>query len=59
MPSEQHLDVACGTGNYTVALAATGAAMTSADVSAKIIAAARVKSAALERNSAAAVLAGR
>ena len=45
MPSEQHLDVACGTGNYTIALAATGVAMIGADVSAEMIAAARAKGA--------------
>jgi len=50
MPSEQHLDVACGTGNYTVALAATGVEMIGADVSAKMIAAARAKSAAVARD---------
>ena len=50
MPSKQHIDVACGTGNYTVALAATGVEMIGTDVSAKMIAAARAKSAAVARD---------
>jgi SAM-dependent methyltransferase len=42
------LDVACGTGNYTSALAAAGLAMTGLDVSGRMLGAARVKAAAVQ-----------
>src|SRR5437016_620345 len=39
------LDVACGTGNYTIALAKRGATMYAADISTTMLAKARTKSA--------------
>ncbi len=42
-PGEQYLDAACGTGNYTLALAAAGVAVVGADVSARMIATAKAK----------------
>ncbi len=45
-PGAPYLDAACGTGNYTVALAAAGVTMIGADVSARMIATARAKGAA-------------
>lgn len=42
-PGARFLDVGCGTGNYTLALAAKGASMTGLDPSASMLAAARAK----------------
>jgi len=42
-PSERYLDVACGTGNYTIALASYGAHMTGVDASREMLDAARAK----------------
>ncbi len=42
-PGARFLDVGCGTGNYTLALAAKGADLTGLDPSARMLAAARAK----------------
>ena len=42
-PDRPYLDVACGTGNYTAALAATGARLYGVDRSRRMLAAARAK----------------
>ena len=42
-PGAEFLDVGCGTGNYTLALAAKGAGMTGLDPSARMLAVARAK----------------
>src|SRR5205807_10086064 len=42
------LDVACGTGNYSIALAERGATMYAADISTTMLAKARTKSAAVK-----------
>ena len=47
-PGDRVLDVACGSGNYTLALADRGLRMTGVDRSPRMIAAAREKSAALD-----------
>lgn len=43
-PSGRYLDLACGTGNYTVALASIGGVWTAVDVSEVMLAQARAKS---------------
>ncbi len=45
VPGGHYLDLACGSGNYTAALAATGVRLTGVDQSARMIAAATPKSA--------------
>ncbi|MCP5265696.1 MAG: class I SAM-dependent methyltransferase [Burkholderiaceae bacterium] len=47
VPSGTYLDLACGTGNYTVALAALGGAWSAIDVSEVMLAQARRKSSAI------------
>ena len=42
--SERYIDVACGTGNYTIALASMGARITGVDMSREVLGAAQAKS---------------
>lgn len=42
-PGGRYVDIACGSGNYTLALANAGVPMTGVDISARMIAAARAK----------------
>lgn len=42
-PGEQYIDVACGTGNYSLAMAAAGVSVTGVDASARMVAAAAGK----------------